>query len=97
MARRWLVPPTVLIALIGAGIGLLARHEPQPDARGTEFTRIAFAFAQHKPDEVDAYFGPASLRPAPNVSGIPLAVLSQRAHRLVALLESSPDADARWE
>jgi hypothetical protein len=33
------------------------------DARGEEFVRIALAFTQHAPAEVDSYFGPASLRP----------------------------------
>lgn len=65
-------------------------------ALAVEFTRIALAFAQHKPDEVDSYFGPASLRPAPGAPRVPLAELSQRAHRLVDRLEQreSPDVGA---
>jgi hypothetical protein len=59
-------------------------------ALATEFARIALAFAQHRPDEVDAYFGPASLRPAAGAAPIPLGVLAQRAHHLVDQLDAEP-------
>jgi hypothetical protein len=89
MTRSFLLSAIVLLSLAGLGIGLLATEEDRDDVLATEFTRIALAFAQHKPDEVDAYFGPASLRPAPNAARAPVEMLSQRAHHLVTQLDAS--------
>jgi hypothetical protein len=94
-----LVPALMLALPVAVGVALLADTAAAPasasgvDALAREFTRLALAFAQHKPDEVDSYFGPASLRPAQTAPRIPLATLSQRAHRLVAQLDSGLASD----
>jgi hypothetical protein len=89
ITRSFVLPAMVLTSLAGAGIGLLAMGEDCDDVLATEFTRIALAFAQHKPDEVDAYFGPTSWRPGPNAARVPVDTLSQRAHHLVTQLDAT--------
>jgi hypothetical protein len=94
-----LLPASVLVLLVVVGVALLASAAPPAsrlDTLATEFTRVALAFGQHKPDEVDSYFGPASLRPPASSPHIPLVVLSQRAHHLVAELAADrPEARDR--
>lgn len=91
----WLLPAAVLTLLVAAGVGLLASAAPasRPDSLASEFVRLSLAFAQLAPDEVDSYFGPASLRPAASAPRIPLDALSRRAHELVALLDAEIAAD----
>jgi hypothetical protein len=97
-----------LLLLVGVVAGLaLVRGEPhastfapsQPPGRldvlATEFVRIALAFAQHKPDEVDSYFGPASLRPASGAALVPRGALAQRAHHLIEQLDFDAQPAAR--
>lgn len=104
-----LVPAVALLVFVGAALAAIHQLRPAPawasasvlsqSASGTnalavEFTRIALAFAQHQPAEVDSYFGPASLQPAPGAPRVPLAELSQRTHRLVDRLDHEPSSDA---
>lgn len=90
----------VLTMVVLGGLAVVAGRLPGVaardalDAGGEEFVRIALAFAQHEPAEVDAYFGPGALRPAPHAARVPLALLSRRARHLVELLDPMP-ASAR--
>jgi hypothetical protein len=67
----------------GVAIDTSSTETSSIDGDARELVRIALAFAQHAPDEVDSYFGPASLGPVANAAKIPLADLSRRAHRLL--------------
>jgi hypothetical protein len=97
-----LVPAVGLMLAAGAGLAVLHTHRsPSPSALSSnrinalaiEFARIALQFAQHKPDEVDSYFGPASLRPASTAARVPLDALAQRAHHLVEQLDTPSSSD----
>jgi hypothetical protein len=56
------------------------------DVQAEEFVRLALILAQHEPAEVDAYFGPETLRPAADAARLPLPELSRRAHHLADAL-----------
>jgi hypothetical protein len=95
-----LIPFAVLVLAVSAGLGLVeGRGGPlsadarasRLDAQAEEFVRLALALAQHEPAEVDAYFGPDSLRPAPNAPRIPLVELLRRAHYLTGGLDHLGD------
>jgi hypothetical protein len=88
-----LISTAVLVLLTLGGLALVAElgagsaSHGAVDARGEEFVRLALAFAQHEPAEVDAYFGPDSLRPTAKAARIPLPELSRRAHHLANVLD----------
>jgi hypothetical protein len=59
--------------------------QPTPDELARRYVTLALAVGQHSPDDIDAYYGPAELRPAAGVALVPLSTLQQQSQQLLAL------------
>lgn len=97
-----------LASLAAAALAVTARAEPAAraprappaslDEVGRDFVRLVLAVGQHRPDYVDAYFGPPELRVEADAGGKrPVADLAREADRLVRAAREAraPRADDR--
>lgn len=83
--------PSLAPIAAAAALALATRAEPSPrgqaatlDAVARDFVRLVLAVGQHRPDYVDAYFGPRELRVEADAAGKrPLDALAAEAGRLL--------------
>ena len=99
-----LLASTVLVISLCVSVWVLqTQSKPAPLAPPTlddlarRYVMLALAMGQHSPDDIDAYYGPAELRPAAGKDVVHLSTLRQHSQELSALTGNAVPASPRQQ